>query len=180
MRTKSIHYSRFKVANATLPYAIGLEVYNTLVYKQGVYSLDGLEKNKTLPAKGKGSFKTMKDIRPANTQDKIEIPIYKFKHEGSRAIFNSIFKMNNYRSRFAKSITKRKWCRSYFKYYVSRRGKLSIYIPLLDENFDMVIESTIEKDIKIEELRHEIHQARSIAQNLAYDGHRDAEKPLLN
>ena len=168
-----------KVANATLPYAIGLEVYNTLDTKQGVYSLDGLEKNKTLPAKGKGSFKTMKDIRPANTQDKIEIPIYEFKHEGSRAIFNSIFgKMTITGADLPNLLPKGSDVEVTLSIDASRRGKLSIYIPLLDENFDMVIESTIEKDIKIEELRHEIHQARSIAQNLAYDGHRDAEKTI--
>ena len=48
-----------KIANATLPYSVGLELYDTVDNKQGVYPLAGLEKNKTLPAKGKGSFKTI-------------------------------------------------------------------------------------------------------------------------
>ena len=65
-----------KIANATLPYNVGIEVYDTVDNKQGVYPLAGLEKNKTLPAKGKGSFKTMKDIRPGVKEDQLLIPIY--------------------------------------------------------------------------------------------------------
>jgi molecular chaperone DnaK len=60
----------------------------------------------------------------------------------------------------------------------SRRGKVSIYIPLLDENFDMVIDETIEKDIKTSELCDEIYQARQVAQNLANEGQHDAHKSI--
>ena len=69
-----------KIANSTLPYSIGLEVYSTLDGKQGVYAFKGLEKNKTLPAKGKGSYKTAKDIRPGNRTDKFTVRFYEFEY----------------------------------------------------------------------------------------------------
>ena len=60
----------------------------------------------------------------------------------------------------------------------SRRGKLSVYLPSLDESFDIVIEPTIEKDVKKEELQKEIVQAKATAQRLANEGNSVAEKQL--
>ncbi len=60
-----------KIANATLPYNVGIEVYDTVDSKQGIYPTRRIKKNKTLPAKGKGSFKTMKDIRPGVKEHKL-------------------------------------------------------------------------------------------------------------
>ncbi|MBK7300747.1 MAG: Hsp70 family protein [Moraxellaceae bacterium] len=168
-----------KIANATLPYAVGLEVYSSLDSKQGVYHLEGLEKNKTLPAKGKGHFKTMKDIRPANAQDKIEIPIYEYTVEGSRAILNTFFgKMSITGTDLPSLLPKGSEIEVTLNLDASRRGKVSIYIPLLDENFDIVIDETIEKDIKTSELCDEIYQARQVAQNLANEGKHDAHKSI--
>jgi molecular chaperone DnaK len=168
-----------KIANATLPYAVGLEVYSSLDNKQGVYHLEGLEKNKTLPAKGKGRFKTMKDIRPANAQDKFEIPIYEYQTEGSRAILNTFFGEISFTGADLPSLLpKDSDIEVTLNIDASRRGKVSIYIPLLDESFDKAIAETIEKDIKTAELRDEIRHARTIAQSLADDGHHDAQKSI--
>ena len=168
-----------KIANATLPYAIGLDVYSVLDNKQGVYHLEGLEKNKTLPAKGKGLFKTMKDIRPANAQDKIEIPIYEYTVEGSRAILNTFFgKISIAGTDLPSLLPKGSDIEVTLNIDASRRGKVSVYIPLLDESFDIVIDETIEKDIKTSELCDEIYQARQVAQNLVNEGQHDAHKSI--
>lgn len=170
-----------KIANATLPYSIGLEVYDTVDNKQGVYPLAGLEKNKTLPAKGKGSFKTMKDIRPGIKEDQIIIPLYELSraNEGSRAILNTFFgKFSITGLDISAFLPAGSEVEVTLNIDASRRGKLSVYLPSLDESFDIVIEPTIEKDVRKEELQKEIVQAKATAQRLANEGNSVAEKQL--
>ncbi|MDM8395551.1 Hsp70 family protein [Acinetobacter baumannii] len=171
-----------KIANATLPYHVGIEVYDTVDNKQGVYPLSGLEKNKTLPAKGKGSFKTMKDIRPGLKEDQILIPIYELSrgNDGSRAILNTFFgKFAITGQDISAFLPAGSDVEVTLNIDASRRGKLSVYLPALDESFDVVIETTIEKDIKKEELQKEIVVAKSTAQRLANEGSSEAEKQLV-
>lgn len=168
-----------KIANATLPYAIGLEIYESTESKQGVYHLDGLEKNSTLPAKGKRRLRTMKDIRPANVQDKIEIPIYEYETEGSRAIFNTIVgKMIITGADLPSLLPKDSEVEVTVNIDASRRAKVSVYIPSLDESFEVVLTETIEKDMNTAQLRDEITQALQLAQSLANDGQRDAHNSI--
>ncbi len=170
-----------KIANATLPYSVGIEVYDTVDNKQGVYPLAGLEKNKTLPAKGKGSFKTMKDIRPGVKEDQLLIPIYELSREnaGSRAILNTFFgKFAITGQDISSFLPAGSEVEVTLNIDASRRGKLSVYLPSLDESFDIVIDSTIEKDVKKEELQQEIVQAKATAQRLANEGNSVAEKQL--
>lgn len=171
-----------KIANATLPYSIGLEVYDTVDNKQGVYPLAGLEKNKTLPAKGKGSFRTMKDIRPGLKEDQIIIPLYELSkaNEGSRAILNTFFgKFAITGQDISAFLPAGSEVEVTLNIDASRRGKLSVYLPSLDESFDIVIEPTIEKDVKKEELQKEIVEAKSTAQRFANEGNAEAEKQLV-
>lgn len=88
-----------KVANATLPYNIGIDLFDPSAGKIGVYTLKGLEKNTSLPAKGKGLFKTQKDIRPGNQQDQLKIEIYEcgFKEDGSKKILNELMYLSEVR-----------------------------------------------------------------------------------
>lgn len=170
-----------KIANATLPYNVGIEVYDTVDNKQGVYPLAGLEKNKTLPAKGKGSFKTMKDIRPGVKEDQLLIPIYELSrgNAGSRAILNTFFgKFAITGQDISGFLPSGSEVEVTLNIDASRRGKLSVYLPSLDESFDIVIEPTIEKDVKKEELQKEIVQAKATAQRLANEGNSVAEKQL--
>ena len=171
-----------KIANATLPYHVGIEVYDTVDNKQGVYPLKKKKKNKTLPAKGKGSFKTMKDIRPGLKEDQILIPIYELSrgNDGSRAILNTFFgKFAITGQDISAFLPAGSDVEVTLNIDASRRGKLSVYLPALDESFDVVIETTIEKDIKKEELQKEIVVAKSTAQRLANEGSSEAEKQLV-
>jgi len=65
-----------KAAQQIIPYTICAKAALIEKGKQRLVSFEGLEKNKTLPAKGKRSFKTQIDIRPGNAKDIIIIPIY--------------------------------------------------------------------------------------------------------
>jgi len=72
---------------ATLPMDLGIEIADIETSKNLLDGFQGLEKNEVLPSKGKGTYKTQKDIRPGNSQDKIKIPIYEGQSK-TRAIFN--------------------------------------------------------------------------------------------
>lgn len=66
-----------KVGAAPLPYYIGVEIWNEEKKKLVFEPIEGLEKNKPLPAVGvlNGS-KTTSQLRPGITTDKLIIPIY--------------------------------------------------------------------------------------------------------
>ena len=64
-----------------------VEIFEVTAGKQHLVFLQGLRKNQTLPAKGKGTYQTQKQIRPGKSEDRIKIPIYSGdKH--TRAIYN--------------------------------------------------------------------------------------------
>jgi len=66
-----------KVGAAPLPYYIGIEIWNEEKEKLVFEPIEGLEKNKPLPATGVANgFKTTSQLRPGNDNDKLVIPIY--------------------------------------------------------------------------------------------------------
>jgi molecular chaperone DnaK len=159
-----------KIANPTLPFSIGLEIYSTLEGKQGVYAFQGLEKNKTLPAKGKGIYKTAKDIRPGNSADKFTIQFYEFSHggSGSRAILNSpIGGATITGEQLPAMLPSQSEVELTLSVDASRRRSLSIYIPTLDETFDLQLESNTQKAEDVRTLMDDIELARDIAKKLA-------------
>src|SRR5690606_33234210 len=71
------------------------DLFDPVIGKIGVYTLKGLEKNTSLPAKGKGHFKTQKDIRPGKPDDQLKIEIYEcgYNEDGSRKILNELINL---------------------------------------------------------------------------------------
>ena len=66
-----------KVGAAPLPYYIGVELWNEEKKKTVFDPIEGLEKNKPLPAIGvKNGLKTTSQIRPGNANDELKIPVY--------------------------------------------------------------------------------------------------------
>ena len=168
-----------KIANATLPYSIGIEVYDTLVAKQGVWPLAGLEKNKTLPAKGKGTYKTMQDVRPGVKDDVITIPTYEinFGKEGSKAIFNTRFgEISVSGEDLPGFLPSGSDVEVTLSIDSSRRAKYELYFPSLDETYEKQLASEIKTDISTSQLKREINEARTVAQELSHSGNKDADK----
>lgn len=168
-----------KIANATLPYSIGIEVYDTLVAKQGVWPLAGLEKNKTLPAKGKGTYKTMQDVRPGMKGDVITIPTYEinFGKEGSKAIFNKRFgEISISGEDLPGFLPSGSDVEVTLSIDSSRRAKFELYFPSLDETYEKQVASEIKTDISTIQLKREINEARTVAQELSHSGNKDADK----
>ena len=79
-----------KVADATLPFHIGVEAYEAATGKTVFHTISGLEKNQSLPAKGRVAFRTQKQIRPGRPEDRIKFPIYEGQYgaQGTRAVYN--------------------------------------------------------------------------------------------
>lgn len=66
-----------KVGAAPLPYFIGIELWDEEKKKLVFEPIEGLEKNKPLPATGiLNGAKTTSQLRPGNENDKLVIPIY--------------------------------------------------------------------------------------------------------
>lgn len=163
-----------KIANSTLPYSIGLEVYDTTEGRQGVYAFKGLEKNKSLPAKGKGIYKTAKDIRPGNLSDKFAIQFYEFDYgtEGSRAIFNSPFGgVTVTGEQLPSMLPAQSEIELTISIDASRRASLSIFIPALDETIHVQFESSTDKSEDVDVLLDDIQDARDIAEKLSNSDH---------
>ena len=78
-----------KVAGATLPFDLCIDILDIASGKQQLDNIKGLGKNQPLPAKGTGIYCTQKDIRPGNKNDQIRIPIY-YDKKGTRAIYNDL------------------------------------------------------------------------------------------
>ena len=164
-----------KIANPTLPYSIGLEVYNTFDGKQGVYEFKGLKKNNTLPAKGKGTYKTAKDIRPGNRSDKFTVQFYEFSYgdEGSRAILNDLYGGATVTGeQLPAMLPAQSEVELTLSIDASRRASLSIYIPTLDETIDLQFESSTLKSEDVIDLLADVEQARGVAEKLE-----SSEKP---
>lgn len=66
-----------KVGAAPLPYFIGIEIWEEEKKKLIFQPIEGLEKNKPLPATGAiNDLKTTSQLRPGNTADSLIIPVY--------------------------------------------------------------------------------------------------------
>lgn len=66
-----------KVGAAPLPYFIGIEIWDEEKKKLVFQPIEGLEKNKPLPATGAlNNLKTTSQLRPGNTSDSLVIPVY--------------------------------------------------------------------------------------------------------
>jgi molecular chaperone DnaK len=159
-----------KIANPTLPFSIGLDQYNTTENKQGVYPVTGLEKNSTLPAKGKGVWKTAKDIRPGNKNDKIRIQFYEISYgnSGSRAILNTpIGGITLTGEHLPALLPAQSDVELTLNFDASRRITLSIYFPSIDETIERTFEGMTEGAEDADVLMEDIELARELVAKIS-------------
>lgn len=157
-----------KIANPTLSRSIGLEVVDVVTGIQGVYPLLGLEKNQTLPGKGKGSYKTAKDIRPGNKSDKFRVVFYEFDYgtEGSRAILHQPIGARTISGeQLPALLPANSDVDLTLSMDASRRPKLSIYIPAIDETIEGDLESNIQTE-DANTLQEDLSEARTLIEQI--------------
>jgi len=158
------------IQNATLPYSIGLDVYDTVSGNQGVYAFQGLEKNTSLPAIGKGYYKTAKDIHLGNRSDKFTVQFYEFDYgaEGSKAIFNNYFGGTTVNGeQLPRMLPKDSVVELTLRIDTSRRASLSIFIPELDETIDQHFESSTQKAEDLNTLLNDISIAQKLVEKIS-------------
>lgn len=168
-----------KVGSAVLPYNIGIEAKNKMTDKPGFTAFTGLEKNKSIPAKGvKNGLKTQKQLRPGMKDDFFKIPIYQgeFNAEGSRAsnnehVYDVIISGQDVPSLLPENsdvdIT----------LYVdnSERMKIEAYFPLLDHTCEIEIPTNnVQKEIDANWLKSELNKAKQSIIMIKQEGiHKD-------
>jgi len=161
-----------KVANATLPYNIGIDLFDPSMGKIGVYTLKGLEKNTSLPAKGKGIFKTQKDIRPGNLSDQLKIEIYEigYKEDGSKKILNELVNLIIITGEdLPQFLPSNSEVEIVIEIDTSRRIKFSAYFPYLDETIDLNVPEQRQVEFNADKLNSEIIQAKELISTLETD-----------
>lgn len=171
-----------KVGSAILPYHIGIEAKSKKTNQPGFAALVGLEKNKSIPAKGViNGLKTQKQLRPGMKDDFFKIPIYQgeYNAEGSRAsnnehVYDVIISGQDVPSLLSENsdvdIT----------LYVdnSERMKMEAYFPLLDHTCEIEIPTdNVQKEIDANWLKSELNKAKQSLVMIKQEGiHKDANE----
>ena len=150
-----------KVSSATLPLNMCAEAFVTDRAKALIVPFKGLEKNTSLPAKGKETFRTQTDLRPGNRDDHFEIRLYEAEEPYSRALPNewiaSILLAGDDLPQF---LPKDSEVEVTLELDASRFMKCSCYFPYLDESVDKDIPSEELKGITVEKLEDDIEKTR--------------------
>lgn len=151
------------VANATLPHSICIDSLLIGTGKQRLVLLDGLERNTSLPAKGKGTFKTQKAIRPGNPDDILKIPVIEG-NPGERAIYNQPAGIVTCSGEdFSEFLPEGSEVEITVTFDSSRRGKLEAYFPHIDETVEKILKDshdTEQREYDADYLRSEIKKAQ--------------------
>lgn len=162
-----------KIAHATLPRGVGLEIYSTADGKQGVFALKGLEKNTTLPAKGVGKYKTPKTIRPGNKADRLTLSFYEFDFagDGSRAILNQpIGSFTLTGEDFPALLPEGSEVEVTVNFDASRRITYSVFVPSLDDTVERTGDRDVQKTEGADALLSDIEDARLLVNKLEENG----------
>jgi len=155
-----------KAANPTLPFALCIDAYDAHTGKQALQPLRGLEKNQSLPAKGKGAFKTQQEIHAGNKENVIRIPIYEGT-PGTKAVHNHwVHEVFITGEDLPESLSRDVDTEVMLEIDSSRRMRLSAYFPYIDETCEFDLPDNTTKDYDAEALEKEIHEARQSVSQL--------------
>lgn len=162
-----------KIGNATLAYNFGIEIKKRDTGKIVFVTVNGLEKNKSIPAVGtRNGLKTQKQIRPGMESDFIKIPIYEGEHEadGTRAIYN-----NHVTDIFISGadlpalLPENSDVDLTINIDRSEQITVTAYFPYLDFSYDVKVE-TVKGSVETNWLSNEIRKAKGSIEELKDDG----------
>lgn len=150
----------FTQPSATLPFDLGIEIVDVDSTRRPLDAFTGLKKNESLPAKGKGTYKTQKDIRPGNPQDRIKIPVWEGEAK-SRAIYN--FPAGNVLvsgEDLPKFLPKGSEVIITIEVDKSRAIRFKAYFPDIDETIEKRIERTDQSEYDADIMEDEIGKSK--------------------
>jgi len=157
----------FKVANATLPFDVCIDAYEISKGKQNLVAIKGLEKNQTIPVKGKDIYQTQNDIRPGNKSDIIRIPVC-YGEKGTKAIYNDIRgEVIITGEQLPGMLPKGSDVELTIEIDESEMIKVSATFPYLDDEIvEDIIKTNLRKTVSKDYLEREITKAHSAFENL--------------
>ena len=156
----------FTEPSATLPYYLGIGAIIGDSEHAVLSGFQGLEKNKSLPAKGKGTFKTQKDIRPGHPDDKLRIPILEGE-PNTKVLRNEVAgNILITGEDLPKFLAKGSEVDITLSQDSSRRITLNIYFPDIDETIIRKIESTKQSEYDADLMDDEIEKSKKLLSKL--------------
>ncbi|MEG0931037.1 Hsp70 family protein, partial [Algoriella sp.] len=177
-----------KIGSATLAYNIGIEIKKRETGKIVFETVNGLEKNKSIPAIGtRNGLKTQKAIRPGMESDIIKIPIYEGEHEadGTRALYNNHVTVIIISGAELPALLPENSDVD-LTVNLDRSEKITVtaYFPYLDFTYDVPVE-TVKGSIETSWLFNEIRKAKGSIEELKDEGISNdkiekAEKEILD
>jgi molecular chaperone DnaK len=145
-----------RAPSATVPFDVCVGALSTTSGRDELIFISGLQKNQTLPAKGKGSFRTQKDIRPGMEGDVLKVPLYQG-DPGSRPEYNNplmTFRITG--DDLPQFLPGGSEVEVTLSVDTSRRIALSVFFPYLDASKDFEYVSYTQPDPATEQLERQI------------------------
>ena len=150
----------FTPPKATLPFDLCLNIFDIQKEREILDIFKGLEKNQSLPAKGKGIYRTQKDIRPGIKEDAILIDIYDGE-SGTSAIYNrpvGNIKING--GDIGEFLPKDSEVEITLEMDSSRRVTIIAYFPYIDDTVEKKLPEYKETQVREDLIETEIKKAR--------------------
>jgi molecular chaperone DnaK len=150
-----------KAAEQIIPYTFCVDVVFIEKGEQRLIELKGLEKNQTLPAKGKPSkpLRTQIDVRPGNKNDIIEIPVYGG-DAGTRGLYNNwVGTIKFSGEKFDKFLPKDSDVEITLHVDSTQHIKVSAYFPYIDETIEETLERYIQGRFNPDDIERELSNA---------------------
>ena len=151
-----------KAAKPTLAHSICIDSIITGTGRQRLVGLAGLEKNNTLPAVGKQTFKTQKAIRPGNSSDIITIPIIEGEPDEQSKLNHCCAELVISGSELPSLLPEGSDVEITLKKNESGLIEIEAYLPYIDESIERKMEQTLDtqlSEIELQTLHSEIKKA---------------------
>ena len=154
----------FKPPEATLPFAMGIQIRDTKRDRDVFSFLEGLSKEQPLPTKGRGNYRTQTDLRDGDYDDKLHIAIFQGEHgdEGTRTAYlnksTDIFVTSDQMPGFVPAGSEFELT---IKVDASRKISGEIFFPSLDESVEIKFPESRKKTLDKEELEQEIQKVKA-------------------
>lgn len=165
----------------TIPHNFGIEIKQKSTGKIVFITVDGLQKNKSLPLIGtKNGLKTQKQIRPGMDTDFIKIPLYQGEHasDGTRAIYNEhVYDIIISGNDLPALLPANSDVDLTINIDKSQKVTVQAYFPYLDHTEDIEVPTDNVQSVETNWLSNEIRKAKgSITELKQDDNHSDDTK----
>lgn len=162
-----------KIGSTTLYYNFGIEVKGVETGKAVFKPIQGLEKNKSLPATGVAQgLRTPKQIRPGMSVDYIKIPLYQGENDadGTRAAYNEhVYDIIINGDQLPRLLPENSEVQLTVRADQSQRYTVEAYFPFLDHTEFIEIPMDTVQKVDTKWLHNEINKAQTAVQDLIYE-----------